>query len=286
MEKRKYTEWRKYENKATTITIGNYKGGVGKTTNTVLIGYTLANLGIRTLVIDLDPQSNATKALLLTKLSNSADDQITTIDKTLMRGIQENDLLDLPVEIIPNLDLLPSFIDFEDFPKYLYQHTSTEWEEDHFLSKLLEPVKERYDMILIDVPPMSIEVTKNAVVSSDYVLISLQTQERSLTGAENYIEQLQKLQELYDLDLEVVGVLPVLQKNKGSVDQYILENARELFGNENMFQTIVPQMERIKRFDVSGITNEDRHDERVLDLYMTVTKELLTRLAQFHQEGE
>lgn len=273
--------WKKHARKATTITVGNYKGGVGKTTNTVLIGYTLAKFGIKTLVIDLDPQSNATKALMLTKLSGSDENQITTIDKTLMRGIQENNLEDLPIEIFPNLDLLPSFIDFEDFPKYLYQHTNSEREEDYFLSSLLKPVKEDYEMILIDVPPMSIEVTKNAVIASDYVLISLQTQERSLTGAENYIQQLQRLQELYELDLEVVGILPVLQKNRGTVDQYILENAKELFGEENLFNIIVPQMERIKRFDVSGITSEDRHDERVLSLYKEVTIELLERLAQF-----
>lgn len=274
-------QWRKYPNRATTITIGNYKGGVGKTTNTVLIGYTLAKMGIKTLVIDLDPQSNATKALMLTKLSESSDNQITTIDKTLMRGIQENNLQDLPVQIFANLDLMPSFIDFEDFPKYLYQHTNSEREEDYFLSKLLKSIKEDYEMILIDVPPMSIEVTKNAVIASDYVLISLQTQERSLTGAENYIQQLRKLQELYELDLEVVGILPVLQKNRGTVDQYILENSRELFGEENLFKNIIPQMERIKRFDVSGITNEDRHDEKVLALYKEVTTELLERLAQF-----
>lgn len=275
--------WNKHSNQATTITIGNYKGGVGKTTNTVLIGYSLANMGINTLVIDLDPQSNATKSLMLTNLSHSENEKnVTTINKTLMKGIQDGSLLDLPIKIIDNLSLVPSFIDFEGFPKYLYNHTDNEHDEDFFLDNLISPLKKDYDMILIDVPPMSIEITKNAVTTSDYVLISLQTQERSLTGAENYITQLQKLQEQYNLDLDVVGILPVLHRNKGKVDQYIIETAGNLFGKDNIFKTVIPQMERIKRFDVNGITNADRHDMNVLDLYKEVATELLDRLSQFN----
>ncbi|MFE8095767.1 ParA family protein, partial [Bacillus toyonensis] len=134
-----------------------------------------------------------------------------------------------------------------------------------------------------DVPPMSLEVTKNAVVASDYVLIALQTQERSLTGAENYVNELIKLKEQYDLDIEVVGVLPVLLKNNGKVDEYIMENAREIFGEENLFKNIVPQMERIKRFDVNGITEKDRHDMNVIELYETISDELLSRIDMFEK---
>ncbi|EOW2039547.1 ParA family protein [Enterococcus faecalis] len=273
--------WKKHLNKATTITIGNYKGGAGKTTNTTLIGYTLSNLDINTLIIDLDPQSNATKELILTKLINDPESD-ATINKTLMAGIEEGTLTDLPVKIKNNLSLIPSFIDFEGFAKYLYKNTSNDYEEDFFLEKYFSPLKSQYDLIILDVPPMSIEITKNAVTSSDYVLISLQTQEYSLTGAESYVKELSKLANMYNLDLDVIGVLPVLMKNQGKVDEYILENAKELFGEENIFKTYVPQMERIKRFAVNGITNLDRHDKKVLQVYETITKELLQRLEKFN----
>ncbi|HAP5652625.1 ParA family protein [Enterococcus faecalis] len=273
--------WKKHLNKATTITIGNYKGGAGKTTNTTLIGYTLSNLNINTLIVDLDPQSNATKELILTKLINDPESD-ATINKTLMAGIEEGSLTDLPVKIKNNLSLIPSFIDFEGFAKYLYKNTSNDYEEDFFLKKYFSPLKSQYDLIILDVPPMSIEITKNAVTSSDYVLISLQTQEYSLTGAESYVKELSKLANMYNLDLDVVGVLPVLMKNQGKVDEYILENAKELFGEENIFKTYVPQMERIKRFAVNGITNLDRHDKKVLQVYETITKELLQRLEKFN----
>ncbi len=87
---------------AITLTVGNFKGGVGKTTNSILIAYTLAQKGIKTLVIDLDPQANATKTLTLTKL-NQDEDGILTFEKTLMRGIADNKIDDLPIKIIDNL---------------------------------------------------------------------------------------------------------------------------------------------------------------------------------------
>ncbi|APC50364.1 ATPase (plasmid) [Virgibacillus halodenitrificans] len=274
----------KSSDRAITVTVGNYKGGAGKTTNTVLISYMLAKRGIRSLVLDLDPQSNATKSLMLTKSINEPDGVIT-IEKTIMKGIQEGSFKGLEVKIMENLFLLPSFIDFEDFPKHLYQNTLTEEEEDFFINNLLEPLKEDYDVILIDVPPMSKEVTRNAVVSSDYVLISLQTHERSLTGAESYIQELDKLNRRYNLGLTVVGILPVLQKNGGTVDEYIMETAKNSFGSDNMFKNIVPQMERIKRFDINGITEKDRHDEKVISKYKDVTDEFIERL-NFYEENK
>lgn len=277
-----FMNWKKYEDKATTITIGNYKGGAGKTTNATLIGYTASNKGIKTCLVDLDPQSNATKELMLTKFVNYPDDEGTTINKTIMAGIEEGSIEDLPIEIKDNLFLVPSFIDFEGFAKYLYRNTSTDKEEDFFLSKYFEPLKKKFDLIILDVPPMSIEITKNAVTSSDFVLISLQTQEYSLTGAESYVDELGKLTSAYSLDLDVVGILPVLMKNHGKVDEYILDSAKESFGEENIFETYIPQMERIKRFAVNGITDQDRHDKKVLSVYEKVTDELLSRLTQFN----
>ena len=264
---------------ALTFIIGNQKGGVGKTTNTYLIAYTLAKWGIKTLVCDLDPQSNSTKTLMLTKSQNT--DTVNTVNKTLMRGVQEKNLSDLPVKILDNLYLLPSYIDFEDFPKYLYKNTKTEYEQTHLLEPLFKPLKGDYDVIILDVPPLSIEVTRNSVVFSDYVLISLQTHDDSLSGAEEYIKTLIKLKQQYNLPIEVLGLLPMLHDRRGAVDQLIIDSAKKEFGDDSVFETIVPQMARIKRFPINGITNSDRFDQRVLKKYEEVTEEFLQRLLEF-----
>lgn len=265
--------------KALTFIIGNQKGGVGKTTNTYLIAYTLAKWGIKTLVADLDPQSNSTKTLMLTKSQNT--DTVNIVNKTLMRGVQEKDLTDLPVKILDDLYLLPSYIDFEDFPKYLYKNTKTDYEETHLLEPLFEPLKKDYDVIILDVPPLSIEVTRNAVIFSDYVVISLQTHDDSLSGAEEYVKTLVRLKGQYDLPVEVLGFLPMLHDRRGAVDQLVIDSAKEEFGDDLVFNTIVPQMARIKRFPINGITNTDRFDKKVLNKYEEVTDEFLQRLLDF-----
>lgn len=269
---------------ALTIVIGNQKGGVGKTTNTYLIAYTLAKMGIHTLVADLDPQANATKTLMLTK--SQQEDTVYSIKKTLMVGIQEKDLTDLPVKIMDNLDLIPSYIDFQDFTKYLYQNTNNEYEETHLLEPLFNPLKKKYDVILLDVPPFSIEITRNAVIFSDFALISLQTHDDSLSGAEEYVNTLSKLQQEYQLDIEVIGILPMLHDARNGVDQTIIQSAKDEFGEENVFTNIVTQMARIKRFPINGITDKDRFDKRVLDKYQQVTDELLSRIGLFIDDKE
>ena len=269
---------------ALTIVIGNQKGGVGKTTNTYLIAYTLAKMGIHTLVADLDPQANATKTLMLTK--SQQEDTVYSIKKTLMVGVQEKDLTDLPVKIMDNLDLIPSYIDFQDFTKYLYQNTNNEYEETHLLEPLFNPLKKKYDVILLDVPPFSIEITRNAVIFSDFALISLQTHDDSLSGAEEYVNTLSKLQQEYQLDIEVIGILPMLHDARNGVDQTIIQSAKDDFGEENVFTNIVTQMARIKRFPINGITDKDRFDKRVLDKYQQVTDELLSRIGLFIDDKE
>ncbi|WP_232310827.1 MULTISPECIES: ParA family protein [Pediococcus] len=263
--------------KGLVITVGNYKGGAGKTSNSILIAYQLSKLGVSTLVVDLDPQTNATKALLLTKSANDPDN-INTVDKTIMYGVASKDFRDLPVKILSNLYLLPSFTDFQDFPKYVYQHANTTYDEALILRPLIEPLKDTFDVILLDVPPMSKEVTENAVVASDYTLISFQTQERSLTGAENYISDLLKYKDAYMLDIDILGILPVLQNKNGSVDKAMLDAAKSAFGWDLIFKTVIPHMERIKRFDITGITDRDRFDKKVMEKYKSVTGELIQRI--------
>lgn len=274
----------KSRDEALTIVVGNQKGGVGKTTNSYLIAYTLAKMGVHTLVADLDPQANATKTLMLTKSQH--EDTVYSIKKTLMVGVQEKDLTDLPISIMDNLDLIPSYIDFQDFTKYLYQNTSNEYEETHMLEPLFKPLKKKYDVILLDVPPFSIEITRNAVIFSDFALISLQTHDDSLSGAEEYVNTLSKLQQQYQLNIEVIGILPMLHDARNGVDQTIIQSAKDEFGEENVFTNIVTQMARIKRFPINGITDKDRFDKRVLDKYQKVTDELLSRIGLFLNDEE
>ena len=271
---------------AKVITYGYFKGGTGKTTNSAMMAYMLSKLGYKTLLADLDPQANATSLYLHTK--QRITNNIVTFDKTLMSAIADEDLSDIIIEIKDNLYLLPSFADFTSFPLFLEKKfPNSQLKRVTFLKGLIEKIKDDYDFILIDVPPTLSTYTDSALLASDYTIIVLQTQERSLVGAEAYVGYLQELVDNYDANFDILGVLPVLLKNNSKVDEATLDTAKEKFGEENLFKNLVKNMERLKRYDIVGIVDSDLdnkydiHDKRVMALYKKVTEEMLSRLKEF-----
>ena len=276
---------------AKVITFGNFKGGTGKTTNSAMMAYILSKLGYKTLLADLDPQANATSLYLHTK--QRITNNIVTFDKTLMSAIADEDLSDIIIEIKENLFLLPSFADFTSYPLFLEKKfPNSQFNRVTFLNELMTNIKDDYDFILVDVPPTLSTYTDSALLASDYTIIVLQTQERSLVGAEAYVGYLQELIDNYDADFDILGVLPVLLKNNSKVDEATLNTAKDKFGEENLFKNVVKNMERLKRYDIIGIVNPDLdtkydiHDKRVMGLYKRVTQEMLKRLEEIESRNE
>ncbi|MBM7580824.1 ParA family protein [Jeotgalibacillus terrae] len=266
------------ENSCTVVTFGNFKGGTGKTTNSTMIAYSLAKMGYKVLLSDQDPQANATSLYLKTKALIT--DDIVSFEKTLMSAIQSEDLSSIVTEINENLFLLPSFSDFALYPKFLEKKFASDIDRVQYFSSLIEPLKSDFDFIFIDVPPTISIITDSALYASNFVVVVLQTHERSLQGAEVFTTYLQSLIDDYGADMDILGILPVLLKNGAPVDVATLENAKKIFGKHNLFKTLVKNMERLKRFDITGITEEDMHDKRVIKSYNNVATEFLERLQQ------
>lgn len=264
---------------AIVVTFGNFKGGTGKTTNSTMMAYLLAEMGYKVLLCDQDPQANATSLFLKTKAIHT--DEIAQFPKTLMAAIQEEDLEQIVTPIKKNLYLLPSFSDFSLYPRFLEKKFPNSHEDRvKYFSTLLKPLKQDYDFIFIDVPPTISVITDAALYASDFVLVVLQTQERSLQGAQVFTQYLQSLIDDYDADLDIIGILPVLLKNGSVVDMATLDSAKEIFGEENLFKNVVKNMERLKRYDISGIANEDMHDRRVHHTYKKICVEFIARLKE------
>ena len=262
---------------AIVVTFGNFKGGTGKTTNSTMIAYALASLGYKVLLCDQDPQANATSLFLKTK--SLLTDEIVAFNKTLMAAIQEEDLNQIVTEVKENLYLLPSFSDFALYPRFLEKKFPNDISSRvKYFSTLIEPLKKDYDFIFIDVPPTISVITDAALYATDFVVVVLQTQERSLQGAEVFTGYLQSLIDDYGADLDIIGILPVLLKNGAAVDLATLDSAREIFGPENLFENLVLNMERLKRFDITGITNDDMHDRKVHKSYKAIAQEFIKRI--------
>lgn len=285
------------------ILYGNMKGGVGKTTNSVMIAYQLAKLGYKTLVCDLDPQANATQLLRRTYgLQHGTDLQI---DKTMMVALTEENIKSAIVNIMDNLYLLPSSEDFKNYPDFLEMKFMLDKEKIEvgnstttlqsemsrikeqriaYFSQQLAKVRNEYDFIIIDVPPTLSIFTDSAIYATDFVIIVLQTQQRSLDGAETFFEYLQQMYNDYaNVDFDILGVLAVLLKNNVGLDSQILKDAETDFGKDMLFNQIIRHMERLKRYDRTGIaekglTKYDMHDTRLHYIYNTLTKEIVSRL--------
>lgn len=266
------------------VTFGNFKGGTGKTTNSCLVAYQLSKKGKKVLVADLDPQANATSLFLNTKQAQT--NEVIKFDTTLMSAISNNDLSPILTEIKENLYLLPSFADFTSYPLFLEKkYPGSQKDRALHFSKLLEPIKDEFDYIIIDTPPTLSLFTDSALMASDDVVLVLQTQERSYAGCEAFIEYLNELIINYDADYKIAGILPVLLKNNSQVDKMILQEAEKQFHKSNMFENIVKNMERLKRYDIIGIVDQDckaqkhdMHDRRVNALYSKITDEFIERV--------
>lgn len=284
------------------ILYGNMKGGVGKTTNSVMTAYQLAKLGYKTLVCDLDPQANTTQLLRRTYgLQHGTDLQI---GKTMMVALTEENIKPAIVNIMDNLYLLPSSEDFKNYPDFLEMKFMLDKEKIEsgdsttlqgemskvkeqrisYFAQQLAKVRDEYDFVIIDVPPTLSVFTDSAIYATDYVIIVLQTQQRSLDGAETFFEYLQQMYNDYaNIDFDILGVLAVLLKNNVGLDNQILKDAEADFGKDMLFNQIIRHMERLKRYDRTGIaekglTKYDMHDTRLHYIYNTLTKEIVARL--------
>lgn len=262
------------------MTIGNLKGGVGKTTTATQIAFELSQRNYRVLLADLDPQSNSTNILLKTKL-NFNKDADTTINFSLMESIRNRDLSKSLISITQNLDLLGSSADFALFPRYEEQQHRNYLERVKVFDKLLKPLKSNYDYIIVDVPPTVSIITDCALYSSDWVLIVVQTQQQSADGASSFLDYIQNdvINEFKAPRLDLIGFLAVMLEKKSSVDQTVLHDLKVKFGDDNVLNTIVPHMARLKRFGLTGITTDNYYDQQVFKVYEKVTDEVLERIS-------
>lgn len=149
----------------TVNVVGNFKGGVGKTKTLTMLAYTSAVYKHRkTLVIDLDPQANASSILAKTG-------GIKIIDKNIYKGFVNGELASQITPIMENLDLLSSVTQFKNLPKLLMsKFPNDDTAQINYLNELLKPLKEKYDTIYIDVPPTISDFSDNAMMAADYCI--------------------------------------------------------------------------------------------------------------------
>jgi chromosome partitioning protein len=196
------------------ISLLNHKGGVGKTTSTINIGAGLVELGKKVLLIDLDPQANLT-------LSLGVNRQPYTIYEA-MRG--ESELV--PYTIRENLDVVTSILDLSGAEMELINEAGREF----ILRELFDPIKDDYDFIIIDCPPSLGLLTLNALTSSDYVYIPLQTEFLALQGLAKLKQVIQKVKLRLNKKLQIAGVFATMYDSRKVLNRDVVETIHKYFG--------------------------------------------------------
>lgn len=271
---------------AVILSLANFKGGVGKTSTTGLVAYDLARrLKKKVLVIDFDAQGNLTSLMMKTALLDQPYTSNTfVIEKTLMSAIVNGiPLKEIVLPVTENLDLVPNAVDFSMYTRFLERNFQDEIEKVSFFKTLVDPLRNDYDYIFIDVPPTLSLLNDTAFMACDQIVVVLQTQERSLAGAEVFLDYIiHNIKEEFNSPVEVLGILPVLSKSGVAVDTEVLRAAMENWGESWIFENMIHIMERIKRMDMTGITDlsNDVHDRKVHEKFTSVAKEMLTRLGE------
>ncbi len=216
------------------IAIANQKGGVGKTTTAINLGASLAVAEKRTLVVDIDPQGNATSGLGVEQRES-----ISTIYDVLVgdRNAEEAVLKELH---FPFLDLIPSTRDLVGAEIELVEAPHRE----RILRNALEPLRDRYDFILVDCPPSLGLLTLNTLTAADSVLIPIQCEFYALEGLSQLLNTIRLVQRGLNPALDIEGVLLTMFDRRLNLSRQVAAEAREYFGN-NVYRTAIPRNVRL-----------------------------------------
>ncbi len=216
------------------VALANQKGGVGKTTTAINLGASLAVAEQRTLIVDIDPQGNATSGLGVDKR-----DSLPTVYDALVTELPVKECAREHVHF-PCLSLVPSNWDLVGAEMQLVNRA----ERERVLAKALEAVRDDYDFILVDCPPSLGLFTLNTLIAADSVLIPIQCEYYALEGLSQLLSTIRLVQRGMNPDLEIEGVLITMYDRRLNLSKQVADEVREYFGAK-VFETTIPRNVRL-----------------------------------------
>ncbi len=218
---------------AKIVAVCNQKGGTGKTTTTVNISAALAAIGKKVLIVDMDPQGNASSGVGVNKNEINS----TVYDVLTHRGSVNEALLKTS---FPNLDVIPCNINLTGAEIELVGVLSRETR----LKKALDSIKSNYDFIFIDSPPSLGLLTLNALVAADSILIPIQCEFYALEGVSQLVNTIALVKDSLNTDLHIEGVLMTMADFRTNLTNEVINEIRNYF-KEKVYSTVIPRNIRL-----------------------------------------
>ncbi len=249
------------------ISFSNQKGGVGKTTSAVNVAASLGILGHKVLLIDLDPQGNATSGVGISKkqLKSSINDVLIG-EASAKDAIIETDF--------ENLSIIPANIALAGAEYNLYQGNGAE----RVMKTALEPIKDNYDYIIIDCPPSLSMLTVNAMVASDGIIIPMQCEFYALEGLSQLTVTINRIKANFNSSLNITGILITMYNSRLLLSLQVINELKKHY-SDKLFNTQVSRGVRVSEAPGFGCPVY-YHDKRSkgANEYLAIAKELASRI--------
>lgn len=254
---------------ARVLAIANQKGGVGKTTTTINLAASLAANDLKVLIIDIDPQGNATTGLGVEKSA----EQLTTYNVLLgdagLKDVAQPTTFD-GLQLAPaNRNLVAANIELVDHPN-----------RESRLRFKVDEIRDQFHYILIDCPPALDLLTINALVASDGVLVPIQCEFFALEGVSQLLDTVERIRDSFQHNLKIEGILLTMYDDRNNLTRQVARDLKEFFEKE-VFNTVIPRSVRLAEAPSHGqsILSYDVRSKGA-ESYIQLAKELLERHQQ------
>jgi len=253
----------------TCIAVANQKGGVGKTTTAINVATALSAIGLRVLLVDLDPQGNASTGLGI----GHGERQRSTYDLLIDNIALEEAFV--PTRV-PRLDIVPATVDLSGAEIELVEYDDRTHRLDHVIARSEGP----WDVVIVDCPPSLGLLTLNAMVAAHSLLVPLQCEFFALEGLSQLLSTVERIRSRFNPGLSILGVVLTMFDRRNRLTEQVSDDVRAVLGRV-VFETVIPRNVRLSEAPSHGVPALI-YDHRCpgSEAYIALARELIARLPQ------